>query len=298
MAHALTDPWTQGFVQRAFLELALLGIVGSVLGCWVLFYELSYGAESLAHSLFPGLVLAALAGIPLVLGAAGGVLVAAAAIAVFGRTPEIGRDTAIAVVITTLFGLGVLLALAPASPPGLNELLFGDLLGVSGTDLAIAAGLSVIVLASLVLLHRQLLAVGFDRVNAAAFGARPVLVDLVLLGLLAAAIVIGVQGLGNLLVLAVLVGPAATARVVTRRLLPMMSLAAVIAIACGAGGLYLSYYAETAGGASVAAITLAVYLGVRLAAAIRQASVASRFFANSRKRARSASSGPSGGSLA
>jgi ABC-type Mn2+/Zn2+ transport system permease subunit len=297
MAHALADPWTQGFVQRAFLELALLGIVGSALGCWVLFYELSYGAESLAHSLFPGLVLAALAGVPLVLGAAGGVLVAAAAIAVFGRTPEIGRDTAIAVVITTLFGLGVLLALAPASPPGLNELLFGDLLGVSGTDLAIAAGLSVIVLTSLVLLHRQLLAVGFDRVNAAAFGARPVLVDLVLLGLLAAAIVIGVQGLGNLLVLAVLVGPAATARVVTRRLLPMMSLAAVIAIACGAGGLYLSYYAETAGGASVAGITLAVYLGVRLGEAA-QASVARRFLANSRKRARSSSPGPSGGSLA
>ena len=297
MAHALADPWSQGFVQRAFLELALLGVVGSALGCWVLFYELSYGAESLAHSLFPGLVLAALAGIPLVLGAAGGVLVAAAAIAVFGRTPEIGRDTAIAVVITTLFGLGVLLALAPASPPGLNELLFGDLLGVSGTDLAIASGLSVIVLTSLVLLHRQLLAVGFDRINAAAFGARPVLVDLALLGLLAAAIVIGVQGLGNLLVLAVLVGPAATARVVASRLLPMMCLAAVIAITCGAVGLYLSYYAGTAGGASVAGITLAVYLGVRLGAAA-QASVARRFLANSRKRARSSSPGPSGGSLA
>jgi ABC-type Mn2+/Zn2+ transport system permease subunit len=297
MAHALADPWTQGFLQRAFLELALLGIVGSALGCWVLFYELSYGAESLAHALFPGLVLAALVGAPLVLGAAGGVLVAAVAIAVFGRTPEIGRDTAIAVVITSLFGLGVLLALAPASPPGLNELLFGDLLGVSATDLAIAAGLSVIVLTSLVLLHRQLLAVGFDRANAVAFGARPVLVDLALLGLLAAAIVIGVQGLGNLLVLAVLVGPAATARVVTHRLLPMMCLAAVIAIACGAGGLYLSYYAETAGGASVAGITLAVYLGVRLGTAA-QASVARRFLANSRKRARSSSPGPSGGSLA
>ncbi len=297
MAHALADPWTHGFVQRAFLELALLGIVGGALGCWVLFYELSYGAESLAHALFPGLVLAALTGAPLVLGAAGGVLVAAAAVAIFGRTPEIGRDTAIAVVITTLFGLGVLLALVPASPPGLNELLFGDLLGVSATDLAIAAGLSVIVLTSLVLLHRQLLAVGFDRVNAAAFGARPVLVDLALLGLLAAAIVIGVQGLGNLLVLAVLVGPAATARVVTRRLVPMMCLAAVLAITCGAAGLYLSYYAETAAGASVAGITLAVYLGVRLGAAA-QASVARRFLANSRKRARSSSPGPSGGSLA
>jgi ABC-type Mn2+/Zn2+ transport system permease subunit len=269
MLHALADPWSQGFVQRAFLELALLGVIGGALGCWVLFYELAYGAESLAHALFPGLVLAALAGVPLVLGAGGGVLVAAAAVAVFGRTPEIGRDTAIAVVITTLFGLGVLLALAPASPPGLNELLFGDLLGVSGTDLAIAAALGAAVLTGLALLHRQLLAVGFDRANAPAFGGRPLLADLALLGLLAAAIVIGVQGLGNLLVLAVLVGPAATSCLITRRMLPMMALAAAIAVACGAGGLYLSYYAETAGGASVAAITLAVYLGVRLVAATR-----------------------------
>lgn len=269
MAHALAEPWSQGFMQRAFLELALLGVVGGALGCWVLFYELAYGAESLAHALFPGLVLAALVGAPLVLGAGGGVLVAAAAVAVFGRTPEVGRDTAIAVVITTLFGLGVLLALAPASPPGLNGLLFGDLLGVSSKDLTIAGGLSAVVLTSLVVLHRQLLAVGFDRVNAAAFGGRPLLADLALLGLLAAAIVIGVQGLGNLLVLAVLVGPAATARLVTRRVFPMMALAAAIAVACGAAGLYLSYYAATAGGASVAGITLAVYLGVRLVAAAR-----------------------------
>jgi ABC-type Mn2+/Zn2+ transport system permease subunit len=266
MVHALADPWSQGFVQRAFLELAVLGVVSGALGCWVIFYELSYGAESLAHALFPGLVLAALAGAPLVLGAGGGVLVAAAAIAAFGRTPEIGRDTAIAVVISTLFGLGVLLALAPASPPGLSELLFGDVLAVSGTDLAIAGGLGAVVLSSLVLLHRQLLTVGFDRANAAAFGGRPLLADLGLLGLLAAGIVIGVQGLGNLLVLAVLVGPAATARLLTRRMLPMMALAAAIAVACGAGGLYLSYYAETAGGASVAGITLAVYLCVRVAA--------------------------------
>jgi ABC-type Mn2+/Zn2+ transport system permease subunit len=264
MAHALVDPWSQGFVQRAFLELTLLGVVSGALGCWVIFYELSYGAESLAHALFPGLVLAALAGAPLVLGAGGGVLVAAAAIAVFGRTPEVGRDTSIAVVITTLFGLGVLLALTPASPPGLSELLFGDVLAVSGTDLVIAGGLGVVVLSSLVLLHPQLLTVGFDRVNAAAFGGRPLLADLGLLGLLGLGIVIGVQGLGSLLVLAVLVGPAATSRLLTRRMLPMMALAAGIAVACGAGGLYLSYYAETAGGASVAGLTVAVYLGVRL----------------------------------
>ena len=260
MLHGLVEPWTLGFMQRAFLELALVGIVGGVLGCWVVFYELSYSAESLAHALFPGLVVAALLGVPLVLGGAVGVLVAAVAVAVFGRTPEIGRDTSVAVVITSLFGLGVVLALRPASPPGLNELLFGDLLAVTRADLVVAAGLGSIVLLILLVLHRQLLVVGFDRGTARAFGARPLLADLVLLGLIAAAVIIGVQALGNLLVVAVIVGPSATARLLTRRMAPMMALAAGCAVLAGAIGLYLSYYADLAGGASVAAVMVVGYL--------------------------------------
>jgi ABC-type Mn2+/Zn2+ transport system permease subunit len=260
VVHALVHPWSQGFMQRAFLELALVGVVGGVLGCWVVFYELSYSAESLAHALFPGLVGAALLGLPLLAGGAVGVLVAGAAVAVFGRTPEIGRDTAVAVVITSLFGLGVVLALSAASPPGLSELLFGDVLGVSRGDLVLAGALAAAALAALALLHRQLLAVGFDRTTARAIGGKPLLADLALLALIAVAIVIGVQGLGNLLVLAVIVGPSATARLLTRRMLPMMTLAAVLAVLAGAGGLYLSYYADTAGGASVAAVLVAGYL--------------------------------------
>jgi len=260
MLHALVEPFTFGFMQRAFLELVLLGIVGGVLGCWVVFYELSYSAESLAHALFPGLVVAALLGVPLVLGGAVGVLVAAVAVAVFGRTPEIGRDTSVAVVVTTLFGLGVVLGLAPASPPGLDELLFGDLLAVTPTDLVVAAALGSVVLIVLTLLYRELLVVGFDRSSARAFGARPLLVDLLLLGLIAAAVIIGVQALGNLLVVAVIVGPAATARLLARRMVPMMALAAGCAVAAGLVGLYLSYYADLAGGASVAGVMVAGYL--------------------------------------
>src|SRR4051794_25411464 len=143
--HALADPWTQSVMRHAFAEVVLLGITGGALGCWVVFYNLSYSAESLAHSLLPGLVVASLVGFPLLVGGAAGVLVAAIAVAVAGRTPEIGRDTAVAVVVTALFGLGVLLALSPATPPGLQGLLFGDVLGVSDTDLALAAGLAVVV---------------------------------------------------------------------------------------------------------------------------------------------------------
>jgi ABC-type Mn2+/Zn2+ transport system permease subunit len=88
-----------------------------VLGCWLVFYELSYSTESLAHALFPGLVGAALLGVPLLLGAAAGIVVAAVGVAMAGRVPQVGRDTAVAVVVTTLLGLGVLLALSPDSPP-------------------------------------------------------------------------------------------------------------------------------------------------------------------------------------
>jgi ABC-type Mn2+/Zn2+ transport system permease subunit len=269
--HALAQPWTHAFVQHAFAELVLLGVVGGILGCWVIFYELAYGAESLSHALLPGLVGAALLGLPLLLGAAVGVAGAAAAIAIVARTPLVGRDTSVAVVITTLFGLGVVLALAPASPPGLDALLFGDLLGVTNGDLVASAILAVLVLAALAALHRVLLVVGFDRANARALGARPTLADLSLLALLAAAIVIGVQALGSLLVLAMLIGPAASARLVTRRLLPMMATAAAIGVGCGIAGLYLSYYAGTAGGASVAAtLTLAYLILLSLKATLRR----------------------------
>jgi ABC-type Mn2+/Zn2+ transport system permease subunit len=268
MLHALLHPWSLGFMQRAVLELALVSVVGGALGCWVVFYELSYGAESLAHSLFPGLVGAALLGLPLLLGAAMGVLGAAVAVAIVARTPAIGRDTSVAVVVTSLFGLGVVLALSPASPPGLDSLLFGDLLGVTSADLVAAGALTTAVLLVLGALHRHLLVVGFDRGSAHALGARPLLADLALLALVAAVIVIGVQGLGNLLVLAVIVGPASTARLLARRMVPMMAVAAVLGVAASVAGLYLSYYASVAAGASVAVVMVGLYAAVRVTSAV------------------------------
>jgi ABC-type Mn2+/Zn2+ transport system permease subunit len=264
MLDPLLDPWSHAFLQRALLELVLLGVVGGVLGCWIILYELAYSAESLAHALFPGLVAAALLGLPLLAGGAAGVAVAAVAIALAARVPSIGRDAAVGIVITSLFGLGVLLALSPASPRGLSTLLFGDLLGVSAGDLVAAAALGGAVLGALAFLHRPLVAVGFDRATAGALGVRATALELALLGLVAVAVVVGVQALGNLLVVAIVVAPAATARLLTRRLLPMMVVAALVAVVCGVGGLYLSYYADTAGGASVAAVLVGVYAVVLL----------------------------------
>ncbi len=270
--HALVHPWSHGFMQRALLELVLLGVIGGIVGCWIVFYELAYSAESLAHALFPGLVGAALLGLPLLAGGAVGVLAAAVAIALVGRTPRIGSDTSVAVVITSLFGLGVLLALTPATPPGLDGLLFGDLLGVSDGDLAVSGALAALALIALVALHRPLLAVGFDRSTARAYGVRPLYVDLVLLALLAVAVVIGVRALGNLLVVALLVGPAATARLLARRMLRLMLTAAGLAVAASVGGLYLSYYTSLAAGASVAATMVGTYLSALVVALARRLS--------------------------
>jgi ABC-type Mn2+/Zn2+ transport system permease subunit len=266
MAHALLDPFSEPFMQRALIELLLLGAVGGLVGCWIVFYELAYSTESLAHALFPGLVAAAVLGLPLVVGGAAGVLVAAAAIALVARVPTIGRDAGVAIVITSLFGLGVVMALSRSSPPGLNALLFGDLLGVNRPDLAFSAGLTALTVGAVALMYRPLIAVGFDRSTSGVFGARPLLVDL---GLLASAVLIGVQALGNLLVVALLVGPAATARLLTRRLPTMMLAATLLAWASGLAGLYLSYYVSIAAGAAVACCTVAAYVAALAGSSIR-----------------------------
>ncbi|MCW2987230.1 MAG: hypothetical protein JWM24_168 [Solirubrobacterales bacterium] len=247
-------------MRRAILEMTLLGLAGGALGCWVVLYGLSYAAESLAHSVFPGLVIAAIAGVPLLLGAAPAIVLAALAIAAASRLPGVSRDVGVAVAVTTMFGLGVLLALSPESPPGIETLLFGDILGPTDADLAAAAALVLVVAGALQLLHGRLLATGFDRGSAAALGLSPAVVDAALLIVLAAAIVVAVQGLGNLLVVAVFVGPAAAARQLSDRIGPMLALAAAIAVLAGLAGLYLSYYAGTAAGASVALAIVAFYL--------------------------------------
>jgi ABC-type Mn2+/Zn2+ transport system permease subunit len=264
----LTDPLGQEFIRRAILEVGLISLAGGALGCWVVFYGVSYAAESLSHALFPGLVIAALAGVPILVGGIPGIAVAAVAIALVGRTPGIGRDTAVAVVVTGFFGLGALLALSPSSPPGIQSLLFGDILAPSDSDLLISAILATGVLLSLLVLHWRLLAVAFDRSTARSLGTPPAVADVAVLVLLAAAVLVAAQGLGTLLAVAALVGPAATARLLTKRVGPMMVLASALGIATGLIGLYLSYYAGLAAGASIAGCIVVAYLAAMGAAGL------------------------------
>lgn len=248
----LLEPFDGGIGQRALVEVLVLAMVCGPLGVWVILFGSSYAAESLAHGMLPGLVIAALAGLPLVLGSAGGLLVAAALVALAGSDDRIGSDTGVAVAVTGLFGLGGLLALAPEVPPRLQELLFGDPLGVSGTDIAVAGTVAVAVAIMLVARHRRLAIAALDPVTAESLGAAPRRQGAVVLGLLAVTVAIAVQALGALLVVALLLGPAAAALGVGRRLPAVLALSACFGVVGAVGGLELSHHLELAAGASVA----------------------------------------------
>jgi ABC-type Mn2+/Zn2+ transport system permease subunit len=269
MIDFLTDPFSLAIGQRALVESVLLGAVCGPLGIWVVLYERSYAAESLAHATLPGLVLASLAGASLAIGAAGGLVVAAIAIWLAGRELRIGPDVAIAVAVTGLVGVGVLLALSPEVPPRLGELLFGDPLSVSRGDLIASTALVLAVLAALLRWHRPLVVVGFDASSAPSLGARPRATGLALLVLLALTTLVAVQALGNLLVVALIVAPGATALRLARRLEPAYAIAVATAIGAGVAGLYLSYYLDIAAGASIALAAVAAFALAVLATARR-----------------------------
>jgi ABC-type Mn2+/Zn2+ transport system permease subunit len=249
---------SSGIMQRAFLEAVVLGLACGPLGVWILLLRRAYAAESLSHAMLPGLVIAALAGVPLLLGAAAGVLVAAGGIALVARDARAGGDIGVAVVVSGLFGLGGILALSPDTPPRLGELLFGDLLGLTNGDLIAAAALAAGVLGALAVGYRALAATAFARGSAQALGIRPARADLALLALLAVTTVAAVQGLGNLLLVALILAPAAAALNLAQRLPATLALAAALAVLAGLAGLVVSYQFELAAGASVALCAVAL----------------------------------------
>ena len=255
----LVHPFDDALMRRALAEVLVLSLACGPLGVWVVLHRRSYAAESMAHAMLPGLVVAALAGAPLLLGALGGVLVGAAAIALAGRDERLGGDAGVAVAVSALFGLGGMLALSPAVPPRLGELLFGDLLGVRAADLWQAAALAAVTVAVLGFGHRGFALAGFDPGTASSLGARRGRAELVLLVLLALATVAAVQGLGSLLAVALVLAPGATALNVTRRLGPALGAAIGLAAVAGVGGLLVSYHAGLAAGASVALCAVALF---------------------------------------
>jgi ABC-type Mn2+/Zn2+ transport system permease subunit len=264
---ALLDPLQSGIGRHALAEVVLIGAIAGALGFWVVSYGLSYGAESLAHGLLPGLVGAALIGAPLVGGAAAGALATAVLIAAAARDERIGFETATAVAVTTMVGLGALLALAPDTPQRLGELLFGDPLSAGAAEIAAAAVFAVVGGAALAALHRPLAALVFDPVASGSLGLRPGRVRVALAVVLAAAVCVAAQGLGNLLALAAIVAPPLAVRRHVRSAGQAVVAGGTVGAVAGVVGIYVSYGLDVAAGAAVAlALCAAAAIGAVLPA--------------------------------
>lgn len=260
MGSLLAEP----FLQHAIAEVVLLGVVAGWTGVWVVLYGISYGAESVAHGMFPGLVVASIAGLPLAIGGAAGALVTATLVAAVVGQRGIDRDTATGAVVTTTFAAGAIIALSRAVPPSLERLLFGDVLGVTTADIAETAALGALIVGTLIVAGPRLAAVGFDRAAARALGVQPRVVELVALLVVAVAALVATRALGSLLGVAALVAPASAARLLVGRIGPMIAVSAALGVLGGIAGLALSAVAGTAAGASIALCQVAIVAAAML----------------------------------
>jgi len=267
MIHWLTEPFALEFMQRALAASLIVGVVCSVLGCFVVLRAMAFLGDALAHAVLPGVAIAYLLGVNLLVGALVAALVVAIGIGLFSRRGAVKEDTAIGILFAAATALGVVLISTVRSyATDLTHILFGNVLGVSAGDLWLTGALALGVLATVLLLFKEFLLASFDPVLAHTLGRRPELLRFIMLVLLALTVVVSLQTVGVGLVAAMLVTPAATAYLLTRRLHTMMALAAVIGAASSVAGLYVSYYLDVASGAAVVLLATTAFLVAFIAA--------------------------------
>src|ERR1700694_3879749 len=227
LAALISAPLQFELTRRALLEVTLVGLACGALGVLVVLRGLSFIGDALGHCVVPGVVLAYLLHGPLELWGGAAALLSAWGMALLGRYARSGGDVGIAVVFTTMFAFGLgLISLSGSYLTDLTEILFGNVLSVDRTDLAVSAACAALILVLLAVLFRPLVLVAFDPIAAAALGLPRGRLDLLLYALIAMAIVSGAMAAGSLLVTALVVVPAATARLVTRSVWSQMLLAA------------------------------------------------------------------------
>lgn len=256
------DVFTLPFVQRGLAEVMLLALGAGVIGTWIVLRGLAFYAHAVGTAAFPGLVLADGLGFSATLGAAGtGLLVALGVGALARREGAADRyDSLTALVLVGALAVGVILASDVFhSAANVQTLLFGSLLLVDGRDLVFAAAASAVALGGARLLQTRWLIVGFDPGTAPALGARSALPDAVLLGLVALLAVAALTTLGALLATAVLVVPAATTRLVCRRLRGWQAATVLLVAVEGVAGLWISVEVNAPPGAAIAVLSGAVF---------------------------------------
>ena len=253
-------------MQRGLLAGTMVGVLCAVVGVYVVLRGMAFLGDALAHAILPGVAVAYLLGGNLLLGALGAAVVVALGIGFFSRRGTIREDTAIGILFAAALSLGVaLISSIRTYAVDLNHIMFGNVLGVSPTDLWLTAGLGLLVLLTVVLLYRPFLVVSFDPVLAATLRLPAELLRNVMLILLAITIVVSLQTVGVGLGAAMLVTPAATAYLLTRRLSTMMLVSAGLGAFSSITGLYISYYLNIVSGSAIVLTATVIFMIVYVA---------------------------------
>lgn len=270
IVNLLLTPFTYEFMQRGVMASIIVGVLCAVVGCYVVLRGMAFLGDAVAHAILPGVAVAYLVNGNMLVGAVVAAVAVALLISVFSSHRQIKEDTAIGIVFAGALALGVaLMSTIRSYSTDLTHILFGNVLGVSQGDLWLTGILGAVVLMVVLLLYKEFLVVTFDPVFAALLRLPVNLLRNLLLILMAITVVVSLQTVGVGLVAAMLVTPAATAHLVTRRLPSMMALAAAIGAASGLAGLYISYYANIASGAAIVLFCTACFAVVYLFAPSR-----------------------------
>ncbi|MCD0169767.1 metal ABC transporter permease [Deinococcus sp. 23YEL01] len=259
--HLLTDPLQFAFFNRALIAVILVSVLCALVGAWVVLRGLSYIGDAMSHAVFPGIVGAFLTGGNLLLGALIAAVLTALGIGAVGRQSGLKQDSAIGIVFVGMFALGVvMLSRAPTFTTDLSNFLIGNPLGVTPADLWGALAVTVVVGGILTAIQKELLLASFDPTEARAVGLPVRRLESLLLILIGLVVVLTVQLVGTTLSVSLLITSSAAARLLARSLKKMMLLAALLGTVGGVTGLYISYYANTAPGATIVLVNTAIFL--------------------------------------
>ena len=257
----LTDPLALNIFRQALIAAVVMGATCGAIGAYVVLRRLAFIGDALSHAVFPGVVLAYVAGLPIFAGAMVAGALTSVAIAVVSRGQRIREDTAIGIFFAGAFALGiVMISTQSGYQRDLSAFLVGDLLAAGWDDIVVSALTGAGVIGVLVALRKELLLVSFDRTYAQALGYPVFALELLLLLLLTATIVVSLSAVGIILVLAMLVTPAATARLLVDRFTPMMVLGAVLGALYGIVGWYVSYHLGWSPGGSIVLVATLAFL--------------------------------------
>ncbi len=248
----LLEPLTYQFMQRGLLASVIVGVLCAVMGTYVVLRGMAFLGDAMAHAILPGVAIAYIFKGDLLIGAGVAAVAVALIIGLFSKDGAVKEDTAIGIMFAAALSLGVaLISSMQTYAVDLSHILFGNVLGVSPSDLWLIGGLSFAILLTVGLLFKPFLIISFDPVLAATLRLPAELLRNLMLVLLALTVVVSLQTVGVSLAAAMLVTPAATAYLLTRRLLPMMLVSAVVGALSSIIGLYLSYYFNIVSGSAI-----------------------------------------------